>query len=171
MSMILEGTLYVSVFVHYGKQSACKNLSLLMFQKSTEDASYGQKGRKYQFNLSCKKYRLYGLSHNKKKQALNPQKGVSGTHSFNFGFGRQTTVLNYSIHLWVGQSNYCTKLWVWQSDYSTEFLVEQSDYTWIGFGSQTTVLNFGLGSRTISVTSWRSESSNKSWVVLDKLLF
>ena len=34
-----------------------------------------------------------------------------------------------------------------------------------GFGSQTTVFNFGLGSQT------RSESSNVSLVVLDKLLF
>ena len=40
-----------------------------------------------------------------------------------------------------------------------------------GLGSQTTVLNFGLGSRTIAVTSWRSESSNISLVVLDKMLF
>ena len=110
------------------------------------------------------------------KQVLNPQKDVSGTHSFNllvwqsdyttqFWVGRS----DYRIHLWVGQSDCSTKLRVWQSDYSTEFLVGQSDYTWIGFGSMTTVLNFGLGSRTIAVTSWRSESSNISLVVLDNI--
>ena len=42
------------------------------------------------------------------EQVLNPQKGVSGTHSLNFGCGSQTTVLNFGlssqtrVHLWVG---------------------------------------------------------------------
>ena len=78
---------------------------------------------------------------------------------------------DYNIHLWVGQSDYSTKLQVWQSDYSTEFSVGQLEYTWVGFGSQTTVLNFGLGSRTMAVTSQRSESSNISLVVLDNILY
>ena len=45
------------------------------------------------------------------------------------------------------------------------------DYTWVGFGSQTTVVNLGLGSRTIAITPWRSESSNISLVVLDNILY
>ena len=110
-----------------------------------------------------------------KKQVLNPQKGVSGTDSFKLWVWQS----DYSTQLWVWQSDYSIHLWVWQSDYSTnlqsdystEFSVGQSEYTWVGFGSQTTVLNFGLGSRTIAVTSQRSESSNTSLVILDNILY
>ena len=31
------------------------------------------------------------------QQVLNPQKDVSGTHSLNFEFGSQTTVLNFGL--------------------------------------------------------------------------
>ena len=70
----------------------------------------------------------------------------SPTTVLNFGFGSRTTALNFRL-----------------GSRTTEFNS--------GFGNQTTVLNFGLGSWTIAATSWRSDSSNVSLVVLDKLLF
>ena len=60
------------------------------------------------------------------KQVLNPQKGVSGTHSLNFGFGSQTTVLNFGL-----------------GSRTTVFI--------FGLGSPTIVLNFGFGSRTTAL--------------------
>ena len=69
----------------------------------------------------------------------------SPTTVLNFGFGSRTIALNFRLGSWI-----------------TEF-----DF---GFGSQTTVVNFALGSWTIAATSWRSDSSNVSLVVLDKSL-
>ena len=130
-----------------------------------------------------------------KKQVLNPQKGVSGTHTkplfekwnrfdrwtteFDFGFGIRTTVLN------IGMGSRTTAF-IFGLDSLTKILnfgfgsrttslnfrlgSRNTEFN-SGFDSQTTVINFRLESRTIAVTSWRSESSYINLVVFDKLLY
>ena len=74
------------------------------------------------------------------KQVLNPQKGVSGTHSLIFGFGSQTTVPNFGL-----------------GNRTTVFIFGLGSPTTVlnfRFGSRTPVLNLRLGSRTIAVISW-----------------
>ena len=68
------------------------------------------------------------------KRVLNPQKGVSSTHSLNFGFGSQTTVLNFGL----GSRTTVFIFWLGSQTIVLNF----------GFGSRTTALNFRLGSRT-----------------------
>ena len=75
----------------------------------------------------------------------------------NLCLGSLTAVLFFVFGIWTTELNF------WLGCQTTELNS--------GFGIQTTVLNFRLVSRTIAVTSWRSESSNISLVVLDKLLF
>ena len=84
------------------------------------------------------------------------------TTVLNFGFGSRTAVLNLGLGsrttlLNFGFGSRTTAMNFQLGSETTQFSS--------GFGSQTTVLNFGLGSQT------RSESSNVSLVVLDKLLF
>ena len=87
------------------------------------------------------------------KQVLNPQKGVSGTHSLNFGCGSQTTVLNFGL-----------------GSRTTVFIFGFGSPTTIlnfGFGSRTTALNLGLGSRTTLGVGLvvRLQYSTLGWVV------
>merc|ERR1711873_324282 len=78
------------------------------------------------------------------------------TTELNFGFGSRTTVLIFGFGSRTIALNFRLGSRITEFDF--------------GFGSQTTVLNFALGSWTIAATSWRSDSSNVSLVVLDKSL-
>ena len=81
----------------------------------------------------------------------------SQTTLFIFGLGSPTTVLNFGFGSWTIALNFRLGSRITEFDF--------------GFGSQTTVVNFALGSWTIATTSWRSDSSNVSLVILDKLQF